>query len=47
MDADRICTLGDRLAAAKSRGAARLILMGAHVIRAGVARQLISSRTSA
>ncbi len=33
--------LGRRLAKAKSRGAARLMLMGAHVIRAGVARQLI------
>jgi hypothetical protein len=41
MDADHIRTLGERLAAAKRRGAARLILMGAHVIRAGVARQLI------
>ena len=33
--------LGTRLVAAKQRGAARLLLMGAHVIRAGVARQLI------
>ena len=41
VDADHIRALGDRLATAKSRGAARLILMGAHVIRAGVARQLI------
>ena len=34
-------TLGTRLVLAKAAGAARLLLMGAHVIRAGVARQLI------
>lgn len=34
-------TLGRRLVEARRAGAARLILMGAHVIRAGVARQLI------
>jgi len=33
--------LGQRLAQAKRRGASVLLLMGAHVIRAGVARQLI------
>jgi hypothetical protein len=33
--------LGQRLVEAQTRGAARMILMGAHVIRAGVARQLI------
>jgi hypothetical protein len=33
--------IGRRMAAAKGRGAAILLLMGAHVIRAGVARQLI------
>jgi hypothetical protein len=33
--------IGRRMAAAKRRGAAILLLMGAHVIRAGVARQLI------
>ncbi len=33
--------LGKRLVEARDRGAARLMLMGAHVIRAGVARQLI------
>src|SRR5881296_1884208 len=33
--------IGRRMAAAKARGAAILLLMGAHVIRAGVARQLI------
>jgi hypothetical protein len=33
--------IGRRMAAARSRGAAVLLLMGAHVIRAGVARQLI------
>lgn len=34
-------TLGERLAAAKRSGAACLMLMGAHVLRAGVQRQLI------
>src|SRR6266496_501817 len=33
--------LGQRLAAAKRSGAARIALMGAHVLRAGVSRQLI------
>ncbi|MGY8767116.1 MAG: hypothetical protein ACKVH8_01630, partial [Pirellulales bacterium] len=33
--------LGKRLVAAKSAGSARLMLMGAHVIRAGVAQHLI------
>jgi hypothetical protein len=33
--------LGERLAAARQRGSARLLLMGAHVLRAGVQRQLI------
>jgi hypothetical protein len=33
--------LGERLIAARERGAAILMLMGAHVIRAGVARHLI------
>jgi len=33
--------IGRRMAAAKEQGAAILLLMGAHVIRAGVARQLI------
>ena len=36
-----IAEIGRRIAAAKNRGAAILLLMGAHVIRAGVARQLI------
>jgi hypothetical protein len=36
-----IATLGQRLVAARQAGGARLMLMGAHVIRAGVARQLI------
>jgi hypothetical protein len=36
-----IATLGERLVTARQRGAARLLIMGAHVIRAGVARQLI------
>jgi len=36
-----IAELGRRMAAARDRGAAVLLLMGAHVIRAGVARQLI------
>jgi hypothetical protein len=33
--------LGQRLAAAKKKGAARIALMGAHVLRAGVSRYLI------
>jgi len=38
---DTLRTLGERLRAARQRGAAVLMLMGGHVIRAGVARQLI------
>ena len=34
-------TLGQRLVAAREKGASTLMLMGAHVIRAGVGRQLI------
>jgi hypothetical protein len=37
----RIATLGQRLIAARQRGASILMLMGAHVLRAGVQRQLI------
>lgn len=40
-DMKTVATLGKRLVAARTAGAARLWLMGAHVIRAGVARQLI------
>jgi hypothetical protein len=36
-----IAQIGRRMAAARERGSAVLLLMGAHVIRAGVARQLI------
>jgi hypothetical protein len=36
-----LATLGERLVKARAAGGARLMLMGAHVIRAGVARQLI------
>lgn len=36
-----LARLGQRLVEAKRRGASVLLLMGAHVIRAGVARQLI------
>src|SRR5439155_10304743 len=36
-----VAEIGRRMAAARERGAAILLLMGAHVIRAGVARQLI------
>src|SRR5262249_15157088 len=36
-----IPVLANRIAAAKKRGAARIALMGAHVLRAGVARYLI------
>ncbi len=38
---DSLQTLGERLESARRNGAARLVLMGAHVIRAGVARQII------
>ncbi|MCI0682262.1 MAG: hypothetical protein L0Y71_09170 [Gemmataceae bacterium] len=40
-DHPAIPILGQRLAAAKQRGAARIALMGAHVLRAGVSRHLI------
>lgn len=40
-DMQTLGLLGQRLVQARSAGAARLILMGAHVIRAGVGRQLI------
>lgn len=36
-----LAVIGQRLIAARQAGAARLMLMGAHVIRAGVGRQLI------
>jgi len=36
-----IAEIGQRMAQARERGASVLLLMGAHVIRAGVARQLI------
>src|SRR5207253_11473792 len=36
-----IPALSDRLVAAQRRGAARIMLMGAHVLRAGVSRYLI------
>ena len=36
-----LATLGERMANARRDGASVLVLMGAHVIRAGVARQLI------
>lgn len=36
-----LATLGKRLVAARDGGASRLMLMGAHVLRAGVQRQLI------
>ncbi|MBL9123891.1 MAG: hypothetical protein JNG90_09690 [Planctomycetaceae bacterium] len=38
---ETLASLGERLVAARQAGAARLMLMGAHVIRAGVGRQLI------
>jgi hypothetical protein len=38
---DSLKQIGERMVAARKRGAAILVLMGAHVIRAGVARQLI------
>src|SRR5262249_47283609 len=36
-----IAVLGERLAAARQASAARILLMGAHVLRAGVSRYLI------
>jgi hypothetical protein len=36
-----LATLGRRLVEAKERGAARILMMGAHVLRAGVQRHLI------
>src|SRR4051812_46314918 len=36
-----LAALGRRLVAARAGGAARVLLMGAHVLRAGVSRQLI------
>lgn len=38
---DRVSILGQRLVAARQRGASILMLMGAHVLRAGVQRQFI------
>ena len=38
---DTLSLLGEKLHAARERGSANLLMMGAHVIRAGVARQLI------
>jgi hypothetical protein len=38
---DALPTLGQRLNAARQRGSSRMLLMGAHVLRAGVARHLI------
>jgi hypothetical protein len=40
-DQSAVPTLGRRLADARRRGAARLLIMGAHVLRAGVSRHLI------
>jgi hypothetical protein len=40
-DHEAIPVLGARLAAARKSGAARIVLMGAHVLRAGVSRYLI------
>jgi hypothetical protein len=36
-----LCTVAERLQAAKESGAARILLMGAHVLRAGVNRHII------
>src|SRR5262245_45635440 len=41
LDYPAIDVLGQRLAAARRSGAARILLMGAHVLRAGVSRYLI------
>src|SRR5688500_185748 len=40
-DHPSIPVIGQRLAAAKATGAARILMMGAHVLRAGVQRHLI------
>jgi hypothetical protein len=40
-DHPSVPTIGRRLAAARSAGAARVLMMGAHVLRAGVQRHLI------
>lgn len=40
-DMQSLATLGERLVAARQSGGSRLMLMGAHVIRAGVGPQLI------
>jgi len=40
-DHPAIAVLGERLVAARKAGAARILLMGAHVLRAGVSRHLI------
>jgi hypothetical protein len=40
-DNPSLAILGERLRAARERGAARILMMGAHVLRAGVQRQLI------
>ncbi len=40
-DQPAVATLGERLVAARKAGAARILLMGAHVLRAGVSRHLI------
>jgi len=40
-DHPALATLGQRLVEARPRGAARILMMGAHVLRAGVARYLI------
>jgi hypothetical protein len=40
-DHPALTVLGERLTAARKNGSARLLLMGAHVLRAGVQRQLI------
>src|SRR5687768_13133246 len=40
-DHPAVTVLGQRLAAARQTGAARMVLMGAHVLRAGVSRYLI------
>jgi hypothetical protein len=40
-DHPAVAVLGRRLVEAKRRGAARILMMGAHVLRAGVSRHLI------
>jgi hypothetical protein len=45
-DHPSVPVIGRRLAAAKAAGASRVLMMGAHVLRAGVQRHLIGRSTT-